>query len=168
MARVTDYGPRTSIARAEGPYLGPWRSPDHADRSRAPRRLGLCDQGRRAHRGSSRSLADRPPSALAWAAIRHAGGGWKPGLAVNHASGCHVSPTGGDRAAAAGGRGMALGRACGDRSKGLGGRVTPMADPRYQFVMIGGVPVVTAPVEIDAASAEGFQQILLQAASCRG
>jgi anti-sigma B factor antagonist len=42
-----------------------------------------------------------------------------------------------------------------------------MADPRYPFVMIGGVPVVTAPVDIDAANAEGFQQILLQAASCR-
>jgi anti-anti-sigma factor len=42
-----------------------------------------------------------------------------------------------------------------------------MADPRYSFVMIGGVPVVTAPVDIDAANAEGFQQILLRAASCR-
>jgi len=42
-----------------------------------------------------------------------------------------------------------------------------MADPRNPFVMIGGVPVVTAPVDIDAANAEGFQQILLRAASCR-
>ena len=33
--------------------------------------------------------------------------------------------------------------------------------------MIGGVPVVTAPVDIDAANAECFQKILLQAASCR-
>jgi anti-sigma B factor antagonist len=42
-----------------------------------------------------------------------------------------------------------------------------MTDPRNPFVMIGGVPVVTAPVDIDAANAEGFQQILLRAASCR-
>ena len=42
-----------------------------------------------------------------------------------------------------------------------------MADPRCPFVMIGGVPVVTAPVDIDAASAEDFQQILLRATSCR-
>ena len=42
-----------------------------------------------------------------------------------------------------------------------------MADPRDPFVMIGGVPVVTAPVEIDAGNADGFQQILLRAASCR-
>jgi anti-anti-sigma factor len=33
--------------------------------------------------------------------------------------------------------------------------------------MIGGVPVVTAPLDIDAANAEDFQQILLRAASCR-
>ena len=42
-----------------------------------------------------------------------------------------------------------------------------MSDPRYPFVMIGGVPVVTAPLDIDAANAEDFQQILLGAASCR-
>jgi anti-anti-sigma factor len=34
-------------------------------------------------------------------------------------------------------------------------------------VVIGGVPVVTAPLDIDAANAECFQQILMQAASCR-
>jgi len=34
-------------------------------------------------------------------------------------------------------------------------------------VVIGGVPVVTAPLDIDAANAECFQQILRQAASCR-
>src|SRR5262245_46379662 len=33
--------------------------------------------------------------------------------------------------------------------------------------MIGGVPVVTAPVEIDAGNADGFQQILLRAAAGR-
>jgi anti-sigma B factor antagonist len=42
-----------------------------------------------------------------------------------------------------------------------------MSDPRYPFVMIGGVPVVTAPLDIDAANAEDFQQILLRAATCR-
>jgi anti-sigma B factor antagonist len=42
-----------------------------------------------------------------------------------------------------------------------------MADPRCPFVMIGGVPVVDAPLDIDAANAEGFQKILLRAASCR-
>jgi anti-sigma B factor antagonist len=43
-----------------------------------------------------------------------------------------------------------------------------MADPTYPFVMIGGVPVVTAPLEIDAANAGCFQEMLLRAASCRG
>ena len=42
-----------------------------------------------------------------------------------------------------------------------------MADPRYPFVMIGGVPVVNAPVDINAANAECFQKILLRAAGCR-
>jgi anti-anti-sigma factor len=39
-----------------------------------------------------------------------------------------------------------------------------MADPRYPVVMIGGVPVVAAPQEIDAANAESFRKILLYAA----
>jgi anti-anti-sigma factor len=42
-----------------------------------------------------------------------------------------------------------------------------MADPRYPVVMIGGVPVVDAPQEIDAANAECFRKMLLHAA-CRG
>lgn len=42
-----------------------------------------------------------------------------------------------------------------------------MADPRYPVVMIGGVPVVDAPQEIDEANAEGFRNILLRAASGR-
>jgi anti-anti-sigma factor len=33
--------------------------------------------------------------------------------------------------------------------------------------MIGGVPVVNAPVDIDAANAQCFQQTLLRAVSCR-
>jgi anti-sigma B factor antagonist len=41
-----------------------------------------------------------------------------------------------------------------------------MADPRYPITMIGGVPVVDAPQEIDAANAESFREILLHAASC--
>jgi anti-sigma B factor antagonist len=49
----------------------------------------------------------------------------------------------------------------------MGGRWTPMADLRCPFVMIGGIPVVNAPLELDAASAGGFQKMLLQAASCR-
>ena len=40
-----------------------------------------------------------------------------------------------------------------------------MADPRYPVVMIGGVPVVGAPKEIDAVNAEWFRTVLLQAAS---
>jgi anti-anti-sigma factor len=40
-----------------------------------------------------------------------------------------------------------------------------MADPGYPIVMIGGVPVVEAPPEIDAANAELFRKALLQAAS---
>jgi anti-sigma B factor antagonist len=42
-----------------------------------------------------------------------------------------------------------------------------MADPRYPFVIIGGVPVVNAPLNIDAANAESFEKILLRAVSCR-
>jgi anti-sigma B factor antagonist len=42
-----------------------------------------------------------------------------------------------------------------------------VADPRYPVVMIGGVPVVNAPQEIDTASAEWFREMLLHAA-CRG
>jgi anti-sigma B factor antagonist len=42
-----------------------------------------------------------------------------------------------------------------------------MADPRYPFVMIGGVPVVNAPLNIDAANAGWLQNMLLRAASCR-
>ena len=42
-----------------------------------------------------------------------------------------------------------------------------MADPNYPIVMIGGVPVVKAPPEIDADNAEFFQKMLLHAA-CRG
>jgi anti-sigma B factor antagonist len=42
-----------------------------------------------------------------------------------------------------------------------------MADPRDPIVMIGGVPVVEAPQEIDVANAEPFREILVQAA-CRG
>jgi len=42
-----------------------------------------------------------------------------------------------------------------------------MADPRYPFVMIGGVPVVNAPLNIDAANAGWFQNMLLRAAPCR-
>jgi anti-sigma B factor antagonist len=41
-----------------------------------------------------------------------------------------------------------------------------MADPRYPIVMIGGVPVVDAPQEIDAVNAEWFRTVLLHAASC--
>jgi anti-anti-sigma factor len=41
-----------------------------------------------------------------------------------------------------------------------------MADPRYPVVMIGGVPVVEAPPEIDAATAECFRKMLLHAAGC--
>ncbi|MGP8000796.1 MAG: STAS domain-containing protein [Streptosporangiaceae bacterium] len=40
-----------------------------------------------------------------------------------------------------------------------------MADPRDRFVVIGGVPVVNAPQEIDAASAGSFRNIVLHAAS---
>jgi len=40
-----------------------------------------------------------------------------------------------------------------------------MADPRDPIVMIGGVPVVNAPQEIDAASAGSFRNIVLHAAS---
>ena len=39
-----------------------------------------------------------------------------------------------------------------------------MGDPRYPVVVIGGVPVVDAPQEIDAANAESFQKVLLHAA----
>jgi anti-sigma B factor antagonist len=42
-----------------------------------------------------------------------------------------------------------------------------MADPRDPIVMIGGVPVVEAPQEIDVANAKPFREILVQAA-CRG
>jgi anti-sigma B factor antagonist len=42
-----------------------------------------------------------------------------------------------------------------------------MADPRDPIVMIGGVPVVEAPQEIDVANAEPFREILVHAA-CRG
>lgn len=41
-----------------------------------------------------------------------------------------------------------------------------MADPRRSVVMIGGVPVVDAPHEIDADNAECFDKLLLHAASC--
>jgi len=41
-----------------------------------------------------------------------------------------------------------------------------MADPMYPVVMIGGVPVVDAPQEIDVANAKPFREILVQAA-CR-
>ena len=41
-----------------------------------------------------------------------------------------------------------------------------MADPRDPVVMIGGVPVVDAPHEIDADNAECFDKLLLHAASC--
>jgi anti-anti-sigma factor len=41
-----------------------------------------------------------------------------------------------------------------------------MADPRQPVVMIGGVPVVDAPHEIDADNAEGFDKLLLHAACC--
>jgi anti-sigma B factor antagonist len=41
-----------------------------------------------------------------------------------------------------------------------------MADPRNPVVMIGGVPVVEAPQEIDVANAKPFREILVQAA-CR-
>ena len=41
-----------------------------------------------------------------------------------------------------------------------------MADLRYPVVMIGGVPVVDAPQEIDVANAKPFREILVQAA-CR-
>ena len=40
-----------------------------------------------------------------------------------------------------------------------------MADPRDPIVMIGGVPVVEAPQEIDVANAEPFREILVHAAS---
>lgn len=39
-----------------------------------------------------------------------------------------------------------------------------MADPGYPVVVLGGVPVVTAPQEIDAANAEWFRAVLLHAA----
>jgi anti-sigma B factor antagonist len=42
-----------------------------------------------------------------------------------------------------------------------------VADPRYPVVVIGGVPVVSGPEEIDAANAEWFRKILVHAA-CRG
>jgi anti-sigma B factor antagonist len=42
-----------------------------------------------------------------------------------------------------------------------------MTDPNYSIVMIGGVPVVEAPQEIDTANAECFRKMILQAA-CRG
>jgi len=42
-----------------------------------------------------------------------------------------------------------------------------MADPSDPIVMIGGVPVVEAPQEIDVANAKPFREILVQAA-CRG
>jgi len=41
-----------------------------------------------------------------------------------------------------------------------------MADLRHPIVMIGGVPVVDAPREIDAANAESSDKLLLHAASC--
>ena len=42
-----------------------------------------------------------------------------------------------------------------------------MGDPRYPVVVIGGVPVVDAPEEIDTANAGSFQKILLRAGSGR-
>ena len=39
-----------------------------------------------------------------------------------------------------------------------------MADPRYPVVVIGGVPVVDAPQEIDILNAEFFRKTLLRAA----
>lgn len=42
-----------------------------------------------------------------------------------------------------------------------------MGDPGYPIDVIDGVPVVEAPQEIDAATAEGFRKVLLHAA-CRG
>jgi anti-sigma B factor antagonist len=41
-----------------------------------------------------------------------------------------------------------------------------MAGPDYPVTMLGGVPVVEAPQEIDAANAEWFGKILLHAAQC--
>lgn len=40
-----------------------------------------------------------------------------------------------------------------------------MTDPWYPIVVIGGVPVVTAPQEIDADNAEPFGKMLLHAAA---
>jgi anti-sigma B factor antagonist len=42
-----------------------------------------------------------------------------------------------------------------------------MPDTKYPIVMIGGVPVVDAPQEIDVLNAEFFRKTLLHAA-CRG
>jgi anti-anti-sigma factor len=42
-----------------------------------------------------------------------------------------------------------------------------MGDPGYPVDVIDGVPVVEAPHEIDAATAEGFRKVLLHAA-CHG
>lgn len=39
-----------------------------------------------------------------------------------------------------------------------------MADPRYPIVMLGGVPVVEAPPEVDAVNAESLQEALRHAA----
>jgi anti-sigma B factor antagonist len=41
-----------------------------------------------------------------------------------------------------------------------------MADPSYPIAMAGGVAVVEAPQEIDAANAAWFGKVLLQAAFC--
>ena len=38
-----------------------------------------------------------------------------------------------------------------------------MADPRYPVVVIGGVPVVDAPQELDGENAESFRKVLLHA-----
>lgn len=40
-----------------------------------------------------------------------------------------------------------------------------MTDPSYPVVVIGGVPVVTAPQEIDAVNAGTFEDMLLDAAA---
>jgi anti-anti-sigma factor len=39
-----------------------------------------------------------------------------------------------------------------------------MAGARYPITLVGGVPVVQAPRELDARSAEWFRKVLLQAA----
>jgi anti-sigma B factor antagonist len=58
-------------------------------------------------------------------------------------------------------------QAVGSRCRASAGRWVQVADPRYPVVMIGGVPVVNAPQEIDTANAEWFREMLLPAA-CRG